>query len=153
MFIIGLISGVLLAMLVAFIIIPKVLFIENESQYDFKQTATRITSEISANGWAMPHQYDLQMTMKKHGFEVRPVTVFSICHPGLAHQILERNKERIVASMMPCRIAIYQKADGKTYVSRMNTGLMSKLMEGKIREVMTTAGKGSERILNPIIKD
>ena len=151
MFIIGLVSGVLLTILAAIIIGPKVLFIESESRYDFEQTAARIASESSENGWAMPHQYDLQMTMKKHGFDVRPVTVFSVCKPALANQILAENHERVVSSMMPCRIAIYQKADGKTYIARMNAGLMSKLLGGKVREVINAAGKGSEKILNPII--
>lgn len=153
MFLIGLISGVLLAILIAAIAIPKLFFIESESKYNFGETAALITSATTENGWAMPYQYDLQMTMKKHGFDVHPVTVFSICNPILANQILGSNNERIVSAMMPCRIALYQKNDGKTYVSRMNASFLSKLMGGKTRKVMTEAGEGSEEILKQIIID
>lgn len=153
MFVIGLLSGVLLTLILAILIVPRILFVESESKYDFEKTAELITSGASENAWAMPHQYDLQMTMKKHGFEVRPVTVFSVCNPVLANQILGSNNERVVSAMMPCRIALYQKNDGKTYVSRMNANLMSKLMSGKTRKVMSEAGAGSEKILEQIIID
>lgn len=150
-FLIGLLSGILLTLVFAIIIVPRILFVESESKYDFEKTAELITSAASENSWAMPHQYDLQMTMKKHGFEVRPVTVYSVCNPVLANQILGSNNERIVSAMMPCRIALYQKNDGKTYVSRMNAALMAKLMSGKTKKVMNEAGAGSEKILEQII--
>lgn len=153
MFVIGLLSGVLITLILAILIVPRILFVESESKYDFEKTAELITSSASENSWAMPHQYDLQMTMKKHGFEVRPVTVFSVCNPVLANQILGSNDERVVSAMMPCRIAIYQKNDGKTYVSRMNAALLSKLMSGKTKKVMSEAGAGSEKILDQIIVD
>ncbi|MDX9883810.1 MAG: DUF302 domain-containing protein [Prolixibacteraceae bacterium] len=151
MFLTGLLSGILLTILAAIWILPKILFIESESKYSFEETASLISSGTTENGWAMPHQYDLQATMKKHGFEVRPVIVFSVCSPVLANQILGSNDDRVVSAMMPCRISIYQKNDGKTYISRMNAGLFSKLMGGKIKKVMTEAGAGSEQILKPII--
>lgn len=151
MFLIGLLSGILLTILAAVLVLPKMLFIESESKYNFEETASLISSGTTENGWAMPHQYDLQATMKKHGFEVRPVTVFSVCSPVLANQILGSNNDQVVSAMMPCRISIYQKNDGKTYISRMNAGLFSKLMGGKTKKVMTEAGAGSEQILKQII--
>lgn len=41
-----------------------------------------------------------------------------------------------VSVMMPCSIAVYQKNDGKTYVSTMNNGLMGKMFGGVVAEVM-----------------
>ena len=38
--------------------------------------------------------------------------------------------------MMPCSIAVYEKADGKTYVSTMNSGLMGKMFGGTAAAVM-----------------
>lgn len=30
-----------------------------------------------------------------------------------------------ISAMMPCRVAVYEKADGKTYISRINPGLFA----------------------------
>ncbi len=152
MFIVGLLSGVLLMVVIAIVVIPKLLFIENESQFGFEETVSLLSSETTKHQWAMPHQYDLQETMKKHGFEVNPVKVFSVCKPDLANRILGSDDERLVAAMMPCRIAVYQKNNGKTYLSRMNAGLFSKLTGRKTGKVMAEAGTGSEKILLQIIQ-
>ena len=152
MFIVGLLSGVLLMVVIAIVVIPKLLFIENESQFGFEETVSLLSSETTKHQWAMPHQYDLQETMKKHGFEVNPVKVFSVCKPDLANRILGSDDERLVAAMMPCRIAVYQKNNGKTYLSRMNAGLFSKLTGRKPGKVMAEAGTGSEKILLQIIQ-
>ena len=43
--------------------------------------------------------------------------------------------------------------DGKTYVSRMNAGLLAKLLGSDVNAIMGEAGEGSEKILEPILKD
>jgi uncharacterized protein (DUF302 family) len=90
--------------------------------------------------------------MTKNGFEVLPVNVFSICKPDVAVKILSSDQDRHISSMMPCRISVYQKTNGKTYVSRMNAGFLSKLLGGKAKAIMGEAGNRSEDILKAIIK-
>ncbi|MDP2336170.1 MAG: DUF302 domain-containing protein [Bacteroidota bacterium] len=128
------------------------LFSVNESKYDFDQTAEILSESVKTNDWRMPHQYDLQQIMANNGFEVKPVKVFSICKPDIAVQILKTDNDRHIASMMPCRVAIYEKSDGKTYISRINAGMFAKLLVGKASMVMADAGVGSETILKSVIK-
>lgn len=151
-FLAGLISGILLFALVLFVVASKTMFSVSESKYDFATTNEIISESVKTNNWSMPYQYDLQKTMEKHGFQVRPVVVFSICKPDIAVRILDNDKDRHVAAMMPCRIAVYEKANGKTYVSRMNAGLFSILLGGKAKAIMGEAGNGSEAILKSVIK-
>ncbi len=151
-FLTGLFVGMLLFGIALTFVAPKILFLVDESNYDFATTTEMITESVKNNNWSMPHQYDLQLTMEKHGFSVQPVTVFSICKPDIAVRILNNDNDRHISSMMPCRVAIYEKADGKTYVSRMNAGLLSKLLGGNAKAIMGDAGQGSEDILNSIIK-
>ncbi len=89
--------------------------------------------------------------MAKFGKTVKPVKVFELCHPDHAEKILKKGDERIVTSLMPCRVSIYEKNNGKVYVSRMNSGLMAKPMGGIIDEVMSAASKENEEILKAII--
>lgn len=152
MFFIGLFSGFVIIGLFLTFVFPKMLFSVSESKYDFNQTAEILTESVKENKWSMPHQYDLQETMAKNGFEVKPVKIFSICKPNIAVRILGNDNDRHISAMMPCRISIYEKADGKTYISRMNAGLFAKLLGGKSSAVMGDAGEGSETILKAVIK-
>jgi uncharacterized protein (DUF302 family) len=153
MFLAGLFSGFILIGLFAIIALPKLLFSVNESKYDFDQTVEILTESTKSNNWKMPHEYDLQQIMANNGFEVKPVRVFSICKPDIAVRILNNDSDRHVSALMPCRVSIYKKADGKTYISRMNFGLFAKLLGGKASVVMEDAGAGSEIILKAIMKN
>ncbi len=52
---------------------------------------------------------------------------------------------------MPCRISVYEKSNGKTYISRMNSGILAKSFGGTVEEVMTEASKEVEEILSLLI--
>ena len=150
MFVTGLISGIILIVLIALYLAPKMMFTVSESKYNFDKTAEMIIESTKQNEWSMPHHYDLQATMDKHGFKVKAVKVFSICKPDLAVRILSEDTDRHISAMMPCRVAIYEKSNGKTYVARMNAGLLSKLLGGNVKAVMGDAGNDSEKILEPL---
>lgn len=153
MFLTGLFSGILIIGLFLVFVFPRMLFTVSESNYDFDKTVEAITEAALINKWSMPHQYDLQQTMAKNGFEVKPVKVFSVCKPDVAVRILGSDSDRQFSVLMPCRISVYQKADGKTYVSRMNAGLFARLLGGKASTAMLEAGEGVEILLKNIIKN
>lgn len=151
MFIAGLFVGVIATVLIIVVMLPKQMFVVHESKLDFDETVETITQSAKDNEWSMPHQYDLQATMKKHNLEVNPVKVFSLCKPEHAYQILNSDEVRSVSALMPCRVAVYEK-DGKTYVSMLNAGLFSKFMGKKVSSVMGAASAENEQILEPVIK-
>jgi uncharacterized protein (DUF302 family) len=150
--IVGVIVGALLMGLVMFKMAPGMMLLEDESKYDFDKTVEVLIESVEAHEWKIPAVHDLQATMAKYGKDVKKVKVFELCHPDHAELILKESEERIVSSLMPCRIAVYEKHDGKVYVSRMNSGLVSKTMGGIIEEVMTVAASENEDILKPILK-
>ncbi len=152
MFVAGILTGIIVSIALVVVFAPKLLFRVSESQYDFERTKVLIEESTAAENWSMPHQYNLQATMEKHGFDVQPVTVFSICKPDIAVRILDQDEKRHISAMMPCRIAIYETKDGKTYVSRMNAGLLSKLLGSDVNAIMGEAGEGSEKILDAVLK-
>ncbi len=130
------------------------MFLESESKYNFTETVEKLTAEIEKNTWKLSAVHDLQETLKKSGSEVLPIKVFALCHPKHSSKILSRDEERIISTLMPCRISVYQKSNGKTYISRMNTGGLAKTFGGIIEEVMTASSKDVEIIVGDlIIKD
>jgi len=152
MFIAGFFSGILILGLFLTFIFPRMMISVSESKYDFEKTLETLTESVKEQNWRMPGQYDLQQIMANNGFHVKPVKVFSICKPDIAVRILDKDRDRHIAAMMPCRIAIYQKSDGITYISRMNPGLFARLLGGNAGAVMGEAGEGSEKVLKAIIK-
>jgi uncharacterized protein (DUF302 family) len=152
MIFIGFIIGTIATSLIILLFASKKMFIVDESKLDFEETVIKISENIPMNKWSMPHRYDLQETMKKNGYDVLPVTVFSMCQPGHANKILSSKNNRFVSALMPCRVSVFKKENGKTYISRLNAGLFSKLMGSKVKATMSQVFMESEMILEPIIK-
>lgn len=127
-------------------------FIENVSPTDFDTTVDRLSKEIENKSWKISNIYDLQKTIENHGKIVLPVKIFSLCHPKHSGKILEKDSERIVSSMMPCRVSVYEKDDGKTYISRMNSLIVASSFGGIIEQVMTDSAKEVEEIIEKTLQ-
>lgn len=144
-------AGVIIAGFVLFKLMPGMMLIESSSSSDFNTTVQKFEQEVLKQGWKIPAVHDLQATMHNFGKTVRPVKVFELCHPDHAEKILRESEERIVSSMMPCRVAIYEKEDGKVYMSRMNSSLMASAMGGIINKVMSEAFLDNEKMIDAAI--
>jgi uncharacterized protein (DUF302 family) len=54
---------------------------------------------------------------------------------------------------MPCRVAVYEKEDGKVYVSRLNTtNLKNSAFEEAALDIMNEAANEIESLLESIIE-
>lgn len=148
----GLIAGILLTSLVGYKAAPGMMMKEAESKYNFEQSVEVFEQTAIDMGWKIPTVHDMQKTMDNFGKQVDQMKVFELCHPEHAYEILSRDKERIVSNMMPCRVSIYEKSDGKTYVSWMNTSMMGNMMGGVVAEVMGVASTDSEKMISSIRK-
>jgi uncharacterized protein (DUF302 family) len=127
------------------------MFFESQSKYDFDKTIEQLKAEVEKKSWKLTAIHDLQQTMKTYDKDVLPVKVFAVCHPKHSSKILERDDERIVSCMMPCRISVYEKSDGKTYISRLNPAPIAKLYGGLVEQVMTDSANEIEEIISDII--
>jgi len=113
--------------------------IETQSKFDFDRTVELIISEAERREWKVPVVHDLQQSLAKSGKTVNPVKVIEICKPNYSGQMLELNHERIMSVMMPCRISVYIKEDGKTYTALLNGAEMAADQPARIAEVMKAA--------------
>ena len=147
----SLIAGILIAAILGYLLAPSAMMIEDESKYDFEESVSKFEEAVAESGWTLPATHDLQASMDKFGYDVKQVKVFELCHPDHASKILQESDERIVSSLMPCRVAIYEKDDGNVYISRMNTSLMAGMMGGLIKDVMADASNETEVILESIL--
>lgn len=130
---------------------PSVM-IENQSRYNLTETIDKVSKTILENGWKITMTHDLQETMKKNNKEVLPVKVMELCNPGLAFRILSEDELRNVSPMLPCRISVYEKSDGKTYISRMNAPAFAGMIGGDGAKTMVQAFNEVEEFLKVVVK-
>lgn len=128
----------------------ETMLLESTSRYDFSSTVEKVTAAAAEAGWRIPFTHDLQNTIRNFGKEILPVKVLEICHPKHSSRLLELDDERIVSTFMPCRISVYEKSDGKVYISRLNGALLSSSFGGLVEEVMSTANAEMEAMISTI---
>lgn len=113
--------------------------VEHLSRFGFDKTVELLVADAEKREWKVPFVHDLQQSLAKSGKSVKPVKVIEICKPKYSGQMLELNHERIISVMMPCRISVYEKEDGLTYISLINAGEMAEGLSANIARVMKEA--------------
>ena len=127
------------------------MIIEKVSPWDFEKTVELLTDAVVKRDWNVPATHDLQQSLAKSGKIVNSVKVLEVCKPEYSGKMLEKNDERIVSVMMPCRISIYLKEDGKTYVAMINGAALVAGMPETVRKVMTAASDEVNEIVGSVI--
>ena len=129
------------------------MFFENRSRFGFEETINQLTELVPENEWKIIQILDLQETMRKNGKDVLPVKVVEMCKPDYAYQLLSEDSQRIYSNMMPCRVSVYEKSDGNTYISRMNSAMFAEQIGGVMQEVMSKAFDDVESMIKEIAKN
>ncbi len=127
------------------------MMIEDESRYDFDKTIEVFEKQVSEAGWSIITVHNMSETLNQHGHNVDEVMVFELCSARYSAEILRHDDERIISPLMPCRVAIYKKSDGNTYISRMDNEAFARPFGGVIHEVMTQAAADIEDIIAEVI--
>ena len=147
----GFIVGMLFLGVVGFLAAPGLMIMEDESTMGFEETVTAIEESAVAEGWKVPATHLIHNSVNKAGYDVLPVAVIELCNEHHAAKVLEEDDTRIVSSLMPCRTAVYETSDGKVIISRMNSGLVSKVFGGVVAKVMAQASADNEVILEVVL--
>ena len=123
---------------------------EKESLFGFNETVEILTTAATDREWGNPATHDLQATLAKSGKSVRPVKVIEICKPAYSGEMLAKSDERVVSVMMPCRVSVYEKADGKIYVATLNVKSFASGMPDSIQTAMMAAANEIEEIVRSV---
>ena len=125
--------------------------VEQKSRFGFDKTVQLLTETAEKHEWKVPFVHDLQQSLAKSGKHVRPVKVIEICKPQYSGKMLELNDERIISVMMPCRISVYEKEDGKTYIGLINAGELAAALPENIASVMKAAADETFQIVQTAV--
>jgi len=149
--IIGLLFGSLLTFVALYKAAPEMMLIEDTIDLSIEDALSKLEKAAEDMGWKVPKVHMISDSVKNAGYDVRPVAVLELCHPKLAGMMLNDEKGRRIAPMMPCRVAIYENVDGTITISRMNSGMMSKMFGGIIASGMDEAAGQNEEIFASIL--
>ena len=121
------------------------MILEKASPLGFEETIARVKANAKALGWKVPKKW-------KHNFQknflyvtkqdIGRNLVFSMCEPWEAVKLLQHDKYKKFLSMMPCSFAVYEKSDGKVYVSSMNIQMLGQMYKGQkeVEELVNKLG-------------
>jgi hypothetical protein len=95
-------------------------------QEDFSQiagalgpAAEKLDWQVSANLCGIPRMVGGQ-----------PIEIFRLCKREYAVALLEDDQDRKISCLLPCAVSVYRKADGVTYISRLNMPVVTQLLGG-----------------------
>lgn len=147
----GFVIGLLAMAAIVWFSAPSLMMLQDESPYGYQETIAVFETQAAEAGWSILNSTDMQAVVANHGASVPGVTVFDLCSSQYSIEILQRDDERIVTPMMPCRVSVYETSDGTTYVARMNSGLVARMFGGLIDEVMQKASAETEAFIANVV--
>ncbi len=129
---------------------PQALFIEYQSSHGVDKTIELLVKALAEKEWQNPATHNLQQSLAKSGKDVLPVQVIEACKPKFSGALLEKNDERVASVLMPCRISVYEKEDGNTYIALLNTSFMIPFLPAAIADVMNRASDEITEIVSDV---
>ena len=138
-FLIALIIGIAGTLLVIKSQAKNILITEIESPLGFQETVDHLKAKAKSLGWKVPKKWEANFQknfQKIVGVDVGPVVAIKMCQVDVAASLLANDENKYLATMMPCTFAIYQKTNGKTYISMMNLEMVGRLIGGDVEDAM-----------------
>jgi len=137
LFVLGIVIGAVGVGVVGWTQAKDLMLDEMQSPVGLEETVKRITDKAKADGWAVQSIQSLEASIKKNGGgDVLPIRLVNLCEGHHAGKIMKVDDARRVSVFMPCTISVYEKSDGKTYVSSVNVKLLGRMFGGIVDEVM-----------------
>ena len=127
--------------------------IERESRLNFAETVDSLSLALKTDGWKISATHDIENDLKKSGQTILPVMVLEICNPNYSGKMLSVDDMRYLSIIMPCRVSIYEKSNGKSYITLMNTIEMAKMIGGPVEAQIKTIQEEIDNKISPFLKN
>lgn len=146
---VGFIVGVIVVAVGGWLMMPSMMFTERESPFGLEETVARIQHNIikTGNGWSLSGLRNPAKAVESDGGNVLPVIMIEACSTQYSKPILKEDTVRFLSILMPCKISIYKKNDGKVYIGTMNAALMGKMFGPLVGEIMGKVAADQKKFL------
>ena len=129
----------------------KMMFVEDESKYGFDKTVEELNKALVDNNWAVTEVVDMQAHYAKHELKTNKLVTLEICKPEGAVKILNNDDFTRMAPFMPMRVAVYEKSDGKIYISRIRLKMMKKMYRGIVKDILKGGAEDLEKAMLDVL--
>ena len=127
----GALPGAALLFLAGILFLRHTILPEYECKYAFEESVKLFQQNAAENPSWSCRKVQCGMPYMKEG---ERIAVFELCNSKYAAKLLKDPQSRKAGSMIPCKVAIYEK-DGKVYLARLNLSLFTRLVGGNMAEV------------------
>lgn len=127
--------------------------IEKKSKFQLDKTVEMIKQSVKEANWSIPAEHDMQASLKKAGKEVKAAQIIVLCNAEHAYKVLNEDQMKHYLALMPCRVSVYEKADGRTYLSMMNLKKLSENADQKTQTLMKNVQNEIEEIIKGLVED
>ncbi len=144
------VAGVVVAAAIGFYSLPGLMVKEIPSPYSFEETLEKIEVNAKAEGWKVPKKWkiDFQKNLKYvTKVDIGPNKLLKMCEPQAAVDILIHDELKRLSVMMPCTIGVYEKSDGKTYITIMNMRILGLLFGDVVDEITAELAPQMEKMV------
>jgi uncharacterized protein (DUF302 family) len=143
------IAGIVFTGVLAWNMAGGLMFNERVSPFGVEETVARIQQNIQAagNGWALSGLRNPAAAVKADGGNSLPVLMVEACSTKYSGPILNEDAVRFLSILMPCKISVYKKNDGKTYIGSMNAALMGPMFGPLVGEIMGKVAADQQKFL------
>ena len=142
-------AGIVFTGVLAWQLAGGLMFNERVSPFGMEETVARIQANVQAvgNGWTLSGLRNPARAVAADGGNLLPVMMVEACSTLYSKPILKDDSTRILSILMPCKISVYKKEDGKVYIGTMNAGLMGKMFGPMVGEVMGKVAEDQQKFL------
>jgi len=127
------------------------MLIEVESPLGFDETLEKLEENAKAAGWKVPSKWKVNFQknlLKVTGTDIGKNQVLKMCEPEAAAKMLVHDEYKQLTTMMPCTLAVYEKSNGKTYISLMNMEMLGVIYGGLIADIAADLAPQMKEMVN-----
>lgn len=119
-------------------------------QGEFDDVVAQTTTELSAEGFGILCDIDVQRTFKtKLDEEFRQYRILGACNPQLAQQALD--VEIQLGALLPCNVVVYETEDGAVGVSAVDPEVLLSVVDNPaLDQVAVDVREKFERVLDSL---
>jgi len=103
----------------------------------FEDAITRVTEQLSKQGFGVLTTIDVSATLKKKlDVDFKPYTILGACNPTYAYKALQAEDK--IGTMLPCNVIVQETADGKVEVAAVDPiASMTAISNEELGEIAT----------------
>ncbi|MBU0752933.1 MAG: DUF302 domain-containing protein [Gammaproteobacteria bacterium] len=145
----GFVAGLAFTGVVAWNMAGSLMFHEHLSPFGVEETVARIQHNIQATGkgWALAGLRNPSAAVKADGGNTLPVMMVEACSTKYSGPILNEDSVKFLSILMPCKITVYKKNDGKVYIGAMNAGLMGRMFGPMVGDIMQQVAEDQAKFI------